>query len=217
MLQAVYAVGARDILNASSAQQASLLQSKLFHQELDKLIERELIYQDALQKLEKNKKTLDKLKAAADKEFEKHLSQMVKNTRSASLDEFKQLLAKQGTSVENMRRSAEREFIATEYVRSLIGMQIVKLSHQDVCDYYEQHLNEFQTVDTVRWQNIFIAVGPNHPTTADARRFAEELVARARQGEDFDKLLPFDDGDSWRELASHLPPIMSVRAAPTVG
>lgn len=171
---------------------------RLFKEELDNLIERELIYQDALHKLEKNQKTLDKLKVAANKEFDKRLSHMVKAFRCASLEEFKDLLTKQGTSVENLRRSAEREFISTEYVRSLIGMRIVTISHQDVCDYYEQHLNEFQTVDTVKWQNIFILVGPNHPTAADAHRFAEELVARARHGEDFDKLLPFDDGDSYR-------------------
>src|SRR5262249_24100521 len=46
----------------------------------------------------------------------------------------------------------------------------------------------------VKWQNLFIAVGPKHPTLADARCFAEDVVARWRNGEDLDQLLEFDDG-----------------------
>jgi parvulin-like peptidyl-prolyl isomerase len=51
-------------------------------------------------------------------------------------------------------------------------------------------------VDRVKWQNVFVAVGPKHPTPADARRFAEELIAKCRTHDDFAKLVEYDDGDS---------------------
>jgi len=45
-------------------------------------------------------------------------------------------------------------------------------------------------------QDVFIAVGPKYPTPADAKRFAEDLIARCRTAEDFAKVLAYDDGDS---------------------
>jgi hypothetical protein len=51
-------------------------------------------------------------------------------------------------------------------------------------------------VDSVKWQDLFIAKGPKHRTLADARAFGEQLVLRLRRGEDFKKLMEFDDGDS---------------------
>src|SRR5439155_24113144 len=50
--------------------------------------------------------------------------------------------------------------------------------------------------DKVQWQDVFIAVGPKYPTPADAKRFAEDLIARCRTAEDFAKVLTYDEGDS---------------------
>src|SRR5262249_6402002 len=61
---------------------------------------------------------------------------------------------------------------------------------------YRTHLNEFQKVDAVEWQDIFIAVSPKLPTAGDAKRFAEQLIAQCRTVEDFNSLSQFDDGDS---------------------
>src|SRR5262249_32452131 len=48
----------------------STLQTKIRSEVLNNLIDRELLWQDAMTKLEKNPKFLDKLRAAAAKEFE---------------------------------------------------------------------------------------------------------------------------------------------------
>src|SRR5262249_36378039 len=50
--------------------------------------------------------------------------------------------------------------------------------------------------ESVKWQDVFIAVGPQHPTLADARRFGEGLIAQCRTGDDFIRLSQFDDGDA---------------------
>jgi parvulin-like peptidyl-prolyl isomerase len=171
-------------------------QAKLFNEALDQLIEREMILQDAFKLLSKNPKFLDKMKEMAAKDFDKKVQMMIKNSKTSSMEELKLLLQKQGLSLDSLRRQDERNFIAKEYIGSRIFPLLNKVGHKEIREYYEQHLNEFQTIDRVKWQNIFIAVGPKHATLADARRFAEQIVTRARAGENFNNFLQFDDGDS---------------------
>jgi parvulin-like peptidyl-prolyl isomerase len=164
--------------------------TELFNQALDQIIEQEVVYQEAVRKLEKvNPRTLEKLKTLAEQEFEKGLKPLA-NTPGVSADEvneFKRI----------MRRPTERSFISMEYMRSRIFPLLQQaISYPEIKDYYDTHQNEFQRVETVKWQDVFIAVGPKLPTLADARRFAEDLIAQCRTGADFAKLIQYDDGAS---------------------
>ncbi len=161
----------------------------VFNQVLDQIIEQEVIYQDAVHRLEKmNPKTLEKLKTLAAEDFEKQLKKIKDNGKvtEKQIKEFQR----------EMARQTERSFIAMEYMRSRVFPQLNLLSFQDLKDYYDNHLNEFTKVESVKWQDVFIAVGPKHPTLAEARRFAEDLIAKCRTGADFVKLSEYDDGDS---------------------
>src|SRR5260370_29391985 len=89
-----------------------------------------------------------------------------------------------------MRRQFERNFLSMEYIKSLIWTKMDKIGHQDIREYYEQHRNEFQTVDGVKWQDLFIALGPQHPTLASARLFGEHLAARLRRGSAINQVRP---------------------------
>ena len=51
-------------------------------------------------------------------------------------------------------------------------------------------------MDSVKWQDVFFALGPKYPTIAQAKRFAEDLIAQCRTNDDFTKLIQFDEGDS---------------------
>lgn len=172
-----------------AAQQAEKL-TEHFNQTLDQLIEQEVIYQEAVRRLEKmNPTTLEKLRTLAEQDFEKQL-QKVRATKKVS-DEQLQEFQRQ------MRRQAERSFISMEYMRSRIFQLINSgIGFQEIKDYYDAHPNEFRRVESVKWQNVFLAVGPKHPTLADARRYAEDLIAQCRTGDDFIKLVKYDDGDS---------------------
>jgi parvulin-like peptidyl-prolyl isomerase len=70
-----------------------------------------------------------------------------------------------------------------------VGPEMIK-------EWYDQHPNEFRTVDKVKWQDIFIATA-NHGPAAQARHVAEEILERVRRGEKFDNCLQLDEGDSW--------------------
>ncbi len=185
--------------STSPAEHPALL-TRLFNEELNQIIERELVLQDAFRKLEKNAKYLDKLKQAAAKDFEKKLKLMARRLGkekegATSIEQVKFIMGRE--LVETMRRQEERNFIASEYVRSRIYPLMQRVNHEMIRDYYDQHRSEFRTIDKVKWQDVFVAVGPSHPTSADARRFAEGILARVQKGESFDNFLRQDEGDSW--------------------
>lgn len=161
-----------------------------YNEALDTVIEQEVMYQDAVRKLEKNNpRAMEKLRQAAAAEFEKDLKR-IRDTGQVSDAELKEFEI-------TMRRHMERSFVSMEYARSRIyPIMSSRIGPEEIREYYDTHKNEFQKVDRVEWQDIFIAVGPKLPTPADARRFAEDLIAQCRTADDFAKLLRFDDGDS---------------------
>ena len=178
------------------------VQKEILDRELQGLIDREVILQDLHAKMANMKpQYLDKLKEAAAKEFKRQINQMIANAQRGGAnikteDQLKDALRAQGMSLDSMRRQKEREFMAMEYMKSRIYSKVDHVSHQDLADYYEQHANEFEVQDSIKWQHIFIDAG-KYRSREEARRFAEQLTVRARQGEDFGKLAAqFDNGDS---------------------
>jgi parvulin-like peptidyl-prolyl isomerase len=184
--------GAYRALAAMSASQRSEKLAELFNQTLDQIIEQEVVYQEAVHKLEKgNPVALQKLKKMAEEDFQKQLDKIrhSKDTKVTpeQIKEFER----------QMRRPTERSFVSMEYMRSRIFPILnFQINFQEIKDYYDAHPSEFQKIESVKWQDVFIAVGPQHPTLADARRFGEELIAQCRTGVDFIRLSQFDDGDA---------------------
>jgi foldase protein PrsA len=169
--------------------QRSEKMAELYTQGIDQLVDQEVMYQDAVKKLEKNNpKALQKLREMSDQDYDKQVRKM----RDAGIpeDHIKE--------IEHIaRRMMERGLISTEYARNIIIPYVQQqVTLEQIQAYYDAHKNEFQTVDKVQWQDVFIATGPKYPTTADAKRFAEDLIAKCRTPEDFTKLLAYDDGDS---------------------
>jgi parvulin-like peptidyl-prolyl isomerase len=160
--------------------------TEVFNQTLDTIIEQEVIYQEAVRRLEKNPITLEKLKNLADQDFEKQLSKIRSQVPPDQLKELQR----------SMRKQMERSFISMEYMRSRIFPNLQRLSYEEIKDYYDRNRAEFTRPETVKWQNVFIAVGQRAPSLAAARRLAEDLIATCRTGDDFAKLTAYDDGDA---------------------
>jgi parvulin-like peptidyl-prolyl isomerase len=172
-------------------------QVQIFNETLEQVIDREVVLQDAIARLSRGgQQYLDKLKTAASKEFDRTLRAMKTRSGAKTDEEFKALLRSQGQTLEGLRRQFERNFMFREYVRSRIYPQIERYtSHQEIVNYYNDHPGEFQAIDSVKWQDIFIDAS-RYPTRDEARAFAQQLATRARAGEDFNVLLKFDNGDS---------------------
>jgi peptidyl-prolyl cis-trans isomerase SurA len=174
-----------------AAKQREILEGELRH-----LIEREVVLQDAFAKLKERPVVLEKFKEAAGKEFDKKIRDMRSRYKIKTDEEFKAWLQMQGVTVDGVRRKMEREFMAQEYMRSRVADALERVSHQQIEEYYKQHPEEFQIQDSVVWNDIFIDAA-KFPNRDAARQLAESIIAKARAGEDFLKLVnQFDNGDS---------------------
>jgi peptidyl-prolyl cis-trans isomerase SurA len=161
---------------------------------IDGLIDQELLYQDMVRRLEKQPKILEKYESAARKEVQRQLAGYIRRLGVASADELETKMALAGVSLESLKHVIERQFLSSMYSRGLTETVVQKITQEDLHDYYLQHINEYQQPDKVQWQNIFIAVGKEHPTLADARKFADQVLASWRGGADIAQLLEFDGG-----------------------
>src|SRR5262249_16643668 len=87
--------------------------NKIKTRQLEGVIDQQVLYQDAVAKLEKmNPRALDKLKGHANEEFEKQMKRIRESARvpEDQLRDLRRLL----------HRKTEREFISSEYMRSKI-------------------------------------------------------------------------------------------------
>lgn len=189
VMQQVAPAVLRSLASTPEPQRSERL-TEAYNQALDAIIEQEVAYQDAVNKLKaSNKKALDKLKAIVEEKYDEQLRK-IREANRATPEQIREI-------EHILHRQTERNLISGEYVRSRIfPILSQQASHAEVEKYYKEHLNEFQRQDTVKWDDVFIAVGPKYPTVADARRFAEGLIAQCKTPADFAKLLPYNEGDS---------------------
>lgn len=172
-------------------------------QAVESLIEREVVLQDAIAKLKRGGKQgeafLKKIQDITDEEFEKSwLRPMLKMQHLSGRAELAAAMKKSGLSLEVYRRWWERNWMARQYLMSRLESQINRIGHTEVSEYYNSHRDEYMQPDSVDWQDIFIDAG-RHASRAAAREFADSLMQRVRQGEDFAKLsYEFDNGESGR-------------------
>ncbi len=174
---------------------------EVFKAALEKIINREVLLQDAFSKLERGGKQgeafLKKIREMASEEVDKRwLKPTLKERKLASQEDLAALMRKSGISLEMMRRFLERNYMSQQYLASRIEPQISRIGHREISEYYENHRDEYTQPDTVEWQDIFIDAR-RYPSPAAARQFAESLVERTRRGEDFAYLSgEFDNGES---------------------
>jgi peptidyl-prolyl cis-trans isomerase SurA len=172
-------------------------QQQIYERELNRLVERELVLEEAERRIKQVKPQLmEDLKKDAAKEADKQLHEIKTRIQAKSDEEFKAMLQSQGLSEGGMRRQFERNFMMIEYARNIIFPKVKDISLQQVRDYYEQHADEFKIEDHVTWQDIFIDAS-RFQTPEGARQYAEQVRAQAAAGADFAALVQkCDHGDS---------------------
>ena len=145
---------------------------------------------------------MQRLKAAAEEEFQKRLAKMKEATKKAGLvlktdEEVKKfLLTHEGISMASLRRQSERQFMTNEYMRSRVSPRLDHdVTHDEIVEYYRQHPNQFQIVDRIDWQDIFIDAN-KYRSREETHDFAVQLAQRAANGESFAKLASLYGGDS---------------------
>jgi hypothetical protein len=172
--------------------------AEVYNQALNDLIEREVVVQDAFERLKKGgPQNLNKLTELATKDFENNWLRPIKAQYKIKTDEeFRAFLKAQGVSLELAKRGWERRFMMHAYLNNRVFQIVDQLGHVQLVEYYEKHPDEFKVEDRVDWQDVFISAS-KHASRDAAKRFAEVIAQQLRQGEDFAKLSDkFDDGDA---------------------
>jgi parvulin-like peptidyl-prolyl isomerase len=193
----VFVAAMADLASARSSED----RARVMNAALEKLIDREVLLQDAFSKLERGGKQgeafLKKLKDMAREEIDKRwLLPTLKRQKISSQEELAEIMQKSGLSLGVMRRFLERQYMADQYILSRLDPYIKRIGHTEISEYYNTHRDEFTQPDSVEWQDIFIDAR-RHASPAAARQFAESLVERTRKGEDFAYLSKeFDNGES---------------------
>jgi hypothetical protein len=172
-----------------SEPERSARRAEIFRQQMDQIIDREVILQDLFQRLAKQKRVLEKLDEAADKEFDKRLRAIREHNPKIKTDEdLKSAFKSMGLSMEGFRRQIKRDFMAREYMRNLLYPAIDSgIGLPQIREYYLQHPEEFKQDDRVEWQDIFIDQA-KYGSREEARRVAEYVASLARSGQDFIRL-----------------------------
>lgn len=176
-------------------------QQEVLKQGLDALIDREILLQNAISKLKRGGKQgeaiLKKIEEISAEEFDKRwLRPMLKDKHLNSRDDLAAMMRQHGLSLEVVRRWWIRNYMAQQYLSSQVEPLINRIGHTEISEYYNDHKDEYTQPDSVEWQDIFLDAS-RHASRAAAHRFADSLVQRVRDGEDFAKLsAEFDDGES---------------------
>lgn len=167
-------------------------EKELYYLELGNVIARELIIDDLIDKLKKNKKSVDEFKEMAAQAAEQSLRQIRKNQGARTQEEFIMMLKAQGLTLAGLKRSIERQMMAEEYVHSLLKETGRTAGFAEIRAYYDQHLDEFQLKDHVRWQDLFISFN-KFPSAEAARAHAEQVRQAALNGTDFVSLIKAEE------------------------
>jgi RNA polymerase sigma factor (sigma-70 family) len=115
------AILAEEVSAAAFPSPAGARAKKTLHETLERLVEREVILQDAFARLQQHPEALQKLRAAARKEFDRQWPRCLAETGLKTNEQLQAALRSQGTSLSAVQRQWERNFLAREYMRNRVG------------------------------------------------------------------------------------------------
>ncbi|HZT80681.1 MAG TPA: peptidylprolyl isomerase [Gemmataceae bacterium] len=189
-------------------------QQKVLTDTLERLIERELLYQDAEARLNsrpEGKRFWKRLQDKAGEDFDKWLRLAKKHFGAKTDEDLKALMRQEGLSMATLQEAKRREYIASQWLQQRVVPAFDLIGHEQIVEYYHQHPEEFLIADAVQWQDIFISL-TDHGRD-EARQIAEQVVRRARAGEDFRKLarevdrdFSFSKGDGYGQKRGSIRP-----------
>ena len=172
-------------------------EKELFREELRRIIEREMVLDEMTATLTAKKQTsaLTKLREAANKEADARLRDSKKEMGIATEEDFRNVLRARGLTAAGVKRQIERGFMMQTYLREKFS-RADAIGLADVREYYDAHPDEFKAEDRVKWQDLYV-MAEQFNTPDEARRYAEQMAARGRKGEDFAVLAAqYSQGDS---------------------
>ena len=105
---------------------------------------------------------------------------------------FQQALAQEGMTMDELRKSLERQMLIEQVQRQEVGSKL-SITEEEARQYYVKHPEEFTDSASVTLREIFIEVPADKGDVSvakddEAKKQIEDIRARALKGEDFAKL-----------------------------
>lgn len=169
-------------------------EKEIYQEVLNDLIERELLLDDFFLRLKKSKASIDDIKQEAAKMVDEQIRSIRKQSGMRTEEEFIASLHASGMSMAGFRRQLERDIMADEYVRSLFketGRNRTP-GFAEIRSYYDQHPDEFQIQDRVKYLDVFISLF-KFPREQEAFAHAEQVHQLAMSGTEFVSLVKAEE------------------------
>lgn len=166
-----------DANRISDPQKRGARASQLRREVLDRLIDDELILQQA-----------GELKLTVTSEQVDQSIDEIKKQNNLDDDQLREALRGQGMTMSTYRADLKKQLLRYRVLNISVGSR-VSISDDEVKSYYERHMKAGGNVQ-VRASHIFVAIpdGADAAAVAEKQALAQKLLERARGGEDFAKL-----------------------------
>ena len=166
-----------DANRISDPQKRSARATALRREVLDRLIDDELILQQATD-----------LKLTISSEQVDQSIDEIKKQNGLDDDQLREALRGQGMTMAGYRADLKKQLLRYRVLNIAVGSR-VSISDEEVKSYYDRHMKTGGNVQ-VRASHIFVAIpdGADSATVAEKQAQAQKLLDRARAGEDFAKL-----------------------------
>jgi peptidyl-prolyl cis-trans isomerase SurA len=125
-----------------------------------------------------------------DEQFQSILANIKKDNKLEDDAAFQAALKQENMTLADLRRSLERQMIISRVQQNEV-LGKVSVSDDEARRYYQAHLSEFSSPQSITLREIFVAVPGTTPSLADdnaARAKAMDIRRRALAGESFEKL-----------------------------
>ena len=116
------------------------------------------------------------------------INEMLKS-RNLTMDQFKEMLAKDGLSLESYMEEAKDHLIRGRLANREIRSKIM-VTDQEIGEYYKQHREEYEGREQVKLRQIVVLCPETAPIEKkrEARAEIESIMARLKAGEKFEVL-----------------------------
>lgn len=150
--------------------------AELRRQAMDNLIDKELQYQDAVEK---------GLSASKD-EIESEFSRMEKAYGSSK--KFKDAVKKSGLTKDEVKEYIKKRLLTAKAKEAVTAK--AKMSDEELMNYYQKNKETFNRPEEFRASHILIGVEPaaSAEERGEKRKLAKDVLAKIKAGEDFAKL-----------------------------
>lgn len=155
---------------------------------IDVLIDRELLYRSALES--GIHADSSEIKEIVEENIEKFGSE----------DGLAAALRKSGFTLEGFKHRVKQVNAIAKFVQSDVLADQFRYSEEELRAYFDGHPQEFNRPEAVGLWHITLKVKPNAPESgwAEKKKLADDIVRRARDGEDFTKLASEYSEDDYR-------------------